>query len=378
MSTSPAVPTITLTRPDEVIAALPHILGFVPAESLVVLCLGAPGGGPTMRVDLPPRSASAPAVQLLAGHVVASGATRAVVVVWTQEADDSDTVVGSRSGATRRVLPRAALVDDLARALAADGIELVVALLVRSGRWWSFSCPPPCCPADGDRACAQPCCPDDGWALPDEPGPGAVRLAAEAVGAGRDVLPSRESLVAAVGVSGSAAQWRARGAAARRARRAEVVLRERAGADAVRRRTYRTARDVLAAVEAGRGVHELDEDVTAALRVGLDDRTARDLIITLGLDHDLGHVLALLGEIARRTPDPAAAPICTVLAWIAYQRGDGALARVALDRALAGRPDYAMARLLERGLTQMVPPRHVDQVTRAVRADLVRLLEEEG
>ena len=53
-----------------------------------------------------------------------------------------------------------------------------------------------------------------------------------------------------------------------------------------------------------------------------------------------------LTRLAR--PGYVAAP-ASLLAFVAWQAGDGALANVALDRALADDPRYSMARLLRAG-----------------------------
>jgi hypothetical protein len=58
--------------------------------------------------------------------------------------------------------------------------------------------------------------------------------------------------------------------------------------------------------------------------------------------------LARLQWLARAVPDEDAAPVLTVLASLAWWLGDGAVAREALTRALDARPDYRLARLLER------------------------------
>jgi Domain of unknown function (DUF4192) len=50
-----------------------------------------------------------------------------------------------------------------------------------------------------------------------------------------------------------------------------------------------------------------------------------------------------------------AAP-ASLLAFTAWQNGDGALANLALDRALADDPGYSMARLLRDALTAGFPP----------------------
>jgi hypothetical protein len=50
-----------------------------------------------------------------------------------------------------------------------------------------------------------------------------------------------------------------------------------------------------------------------------------------------------------------AAP-ASLLAFVAWQAGDGALANVALDRALADEPGYSMAQLLRQVITAGAPP----------------------
>ena len=50
-----------------------------------------------------------------------------------------------------------------------------------------------------------------------------------------------------------------------------------------------------------------------------------------------------------------AAP-ASLLAFVAWQAGDGALANIALDRALADDQRYSMARLLRRAIDSGAPP----------------------
>jgi Domain of unknown function (DUF4192) len=49
-------------------------------------------------------------------------------------------------------------------------------------------------------------------------------------------------------------------------------------------------------------------------------------------------------------------PPASLLAFCAWQNGDGALANVALDRALADNPRYSMAQLLRQALDAGAPP----------------------
>jgi hypothetical protein len=74
---------------------------------------------------------------------------------------------------------------------------------------------------------------------------------------------------------------------------------------------------------------------------------------------DPGHAdahLRLWTDLTRRAqPGYVAAP-ASLLAFVAWQSGDGALANVALDRALADDPAYSMALLLRQVITAGTPP----------------------
>ena len=66
--------------------------------------------------------------------------------------------------------------------------------------------------------------------------------------------------------------------------------------------------------------------------------------------------LRLWTDVLRRAqPGHVAAP-AALLAFVAWQSGDGALANVALDRALADDPGYSMASLLRQVIAAGAPP----------------------
>ena len=70
-------------------------------------------------------------------------------------------------------------------------------------------------------------------------------------------------------------------------------------------------------------------------------------VLSMERDELLHRLLAL----CRSVPDECAveaAALCTVAAHVAWIGGDGAIARVAVDRAVRLVPDYRLARLLER------------------------------
>jgi hypothetical protein len=136
---------------------------------------------------------------------------------------------------------------------------------------------------------------------------------------------------------------------------------DRCGRDEARRRAVVAFRTAL---------HGPPTD-TPALVVALQDLRVRDEVATLALD-DSEALLALLLSMARSTVAPYDVPICTLIALSAWLRGDGALANVALDRALDGDPSYGMATLLRAGLDGQLPPKEVrrwlQQTRRALAA----------
>jgi Domain of unknown function (DUF4192) len=82
----------------------------------------------------------------------------------------------------------------------------------------------------------------------------------------------------------------------------------------------------------------------------------RDEILTW-FDGDWGDAAReLLLDLVRHAVPPYEVPPLTVLAWIAYLQGEGALAGIALDRALTAEPGYGMAKILDQALTGACNP----------------------
>jgi hypothetical protein len=92
--------------------------------------------------------------------------------------------------------------------------------------------------------------------------------------------------------------------------------------------------------------------ITVALR---DLRVRDDAWARMDPAHSEQHLRLWLDVIRRAQPGHVAAP-AALLAFVAWQSGDGALANVALDRALADDPVYSMALLLRQVITAGAPP----------------------
>jgi hypothetical protein len=327
---------VRISDPGEIAAALPSLLGFRPRESVVLVSLtGASGGrvGLTVRSDLPAPEHTAAAAALLAGSV-RRDRPRGVLVAVVSEAPDVPAGVGAASG-----LPHRAVVHELVVALARDGVPVREALLVRAGRWWSYDCPRPCC------------APGAGTPLPE----GMTALEAASVATGTVVERDRSDLERRI--TGPAG--RARGAmaavCARVATECSARIRE-AGVDVVAEESWAAITAAAARCRPGVVGPALTDREVARVVCGLRDRDVRDRALELALGADAPAAEILWTECTRRATAPLDVAPATLLAVSAWLRGDGAMANVALTRALTGDPSYAFARLLAQALAECLPP----------------------
>ena len=327
-------------------AVVPMLCGFVPTESLVVVALHGPRSriGLTMRIDLPEEEAPRWLVAEVLERLAVDDADGAFLVVCTEALD----VAGQP--------PRAALVSGLSEGCRSAGVHLADALLLRGTRWRSYVCR------------SRSCCPAEGVPLDDRPAGGAVDVVAAAQALdGRAVLPSRSALCASLApAQGPRAEIAARAlAAARRARAASLRAEGRAVTGRRDLLRWRRALEQAADTE-----HEEAGQTTAALVASLEDVLVRDEVLTWALEGDGSALLSLLLRLAGACGPPSDAAVCTALAWVAHARGNGAMANVALDRALTSDPSYALARLSRQALDGQVPPSRL----RALLADSQMLL----
>jgi Domain of unknown function (DUF4192) len=348
---APARPVVLkFGSPVDIVGAIPSLLGFHPAESVVVMCLCGPRRrtGLTMRFDLvDPRLDKAFATEIVR-RVAAERADAAIMVCYTEATNGPDR------------LPRTGLVDEIGVLLLRRGIEVAEALLVRAARWFSY-------------LCSQPCCPPEGIPIPTVAEGVVAQLEAERVFSGRAMLGSREDVETSV-----------RGPVALRRialeqvydRVGEAVVAEITGdgAGAFRRRTVAVARSAFDRYIDGNG--DLDDAEAARIVLGLRDKIARDELTTWTLDGRIDELIGFLTQLAQRALDEDAAPICTVLASAVYQHGGGALASVALERALRSDPGYEMARLLETMLLGQLPPARLRAVIKDTRSEVRRQLDQ--
>jgi hypothetical protein len=337
----------------EFAAALPVLVGFAPRESVVLVALGGASGrrvGLTARVDIPPSEHARLVAERLADRLAHERPEAAVLAV-VSEAPDVVTLPEDPGCTRPRDLPHRPLVHELLLALDLRSIPLDDALLVRAGRWWSYDC-------------AQTCCaPDAGTPLP----AGTSPLAAASVAAGQVVARDREELelrIAPIGESAAAAV-----AATVTSVGEELAdLVRRGGRDHAADR-YAAWVDAAVAACATPGRRPADEEV-ARVAWGLRDVRVRDRALGFALGPRAGAAEVLWTECTRRLPPPLDAAPATLLAVSAWLRGDGAMTRIALDRALDSQPGYALADLLSRGLEAGLGPSDLRTMVAGTQSDL--------
>jgi hypothetical protein len=328
-----------ISDPGEIAAALPALLGFHPRESLVLVSLTGASGrrvGLTVRADLP-ADGGAGSVAAEVTRSLRTDRPSGVLLAVVSEAPD---VPGG--------LPHRELLHEVVLALAPDRIPVREALLVRAGRWWSYECA---------RAC---CAPGAGTPLPDGP----TALEAASVATGTVVERDRGDLVRRIaGPLGPAREAMAT-ACARMATECSARVLE-VGFDAVAEESWAAVTAAAARCRPGAAPEPLTDREVARVVWGLRDRDVRDRALELATGADPTAAEILWTECTRRAPAPLDVAPATLLAVSAWLRGDGAMANVALARALAGDPAYALARLLARALAECLPP-----------ADLRAMIEE--
>jgi Domain of unknown function (DUF4192) len=323
---------VRVGSPEALLAIVPHLLGFVPRASLVVIGTEPPNHliKVTLRYDLPDPPGAGVAADIAAHAVGVLESQRLAALV----------AVGYGPSM---------LVDSVAAALGAAaataGIEVTDILRAENERYWPYLCTDEeCCPAAG---------------TPFDPGSHA---AADALaGTGHAVLADRAAVSAQVAPLGGSAAESMRRATRRAERHVSQLLgkvRKSAQLGAARRMIAAEGLNAVGsmiAIYREGGGYTTDYQlawITVALR---DLRVRDDAWARMDPAHRDAH-RRLWTDLTRRAQPGYVAGPAALLAFVAWQSGDGALANVALDRALADEPGYSMAQLLRQVITAGAPP----------------------
>jgi len=346
-----------LSDPGDFIAAIPAMLGFRPEQSLVLGILAAASADSgsavldvVVRFDLRHESdgqrvPGATLATLAAPMCVRPGCAGVLAVVVDDEANQPASSAPGQDPAVAALQQR----------LAADDVALHGAWAVRSigprQRWWSV--------LGTDRR---------GWV----PDPRASAVTVSHVLDGRQVRGDRAELTAVIAVE---TRQRARVSAELDAALERAHERYVAAARSGEPMTYsRGALNYvlwqIANIDSGALLSPREiAEIVAALR----DRHVRDTMFALASTAQADAAERLWAEMTRTVPEPDRAEAAALLGYCAYVRGDGPLAGVALEAALAAESAHPMATLLQTALGAGMRPSQLRKLAwcgREAAADL--------
>lgn len=337
---------IHVTTPDHLVVGIPYLLGFVPANSAVLVWTDEDVVILTMRVDLPldgeadDRDAWARGVLAAARH---SGSRHVHIAVFTDLPPD----------------PAGLAVDALVEAAGRLGIEVITACTVAHERMYVDACS--ICPAS---TCSGHSIAEDaaGAAVFREhfPTPAPSRDAVLEEFCGAATSPELAPLIASQVRSLADLGRTPEGHAAMEDWRDEAIA--------------AILRDC--AQETGPLTDDPAEWCAHIARavVAMGDTRCRDAVLWAMTEEgrDLRQASLFMASVARQAPVGMAAGPASVLAVIMWLSGDGLRASAACRRALQCDPDYSLAVLLDAALSAGLPPRVWRQVVSELTFDECR------
>ena len=309
-----AVPT-QIHTPAELVAVVPHLLGFEPHDSLVVVPTGS--GMPVARVDLPTSVEDAARVAHTLVDAYRDQPGPVVLVAFT--ADDA---------AAREALDAVA---DRGRGV----LRVVDSLHVHGDLWTSLT-------GAGEGLV---------------PAEARSRFAAEAVAAGR-VLPAKSRTSIAAQLHGG------------------DVAPVAAQLPAARTHIHALADDEAALMgeeswinaRIGRFVGDhipLSDTEAARMLADMETLPLRDSAWSAMRQAEAQAHVSLWTDLTRRAPEDAKTPAASLLAFAAWLSGDGARAWIALDQIPQQQKHHALAGLVTTALITATPPDIWEQTTGA-------------
>ncbi|NBU32696.1 MAG: DUF4192 domain-containing protein [Actinobacteria bacterium] len=301
--------------PRQLISALPHLLGFHPDESMVIVALNDDQVLSIARLDwsIDP----IPIPEAILGQLRTESKPAVVILAYTESE-----------------LTLESLLDLIPQA---SEFSLLDALQIADRHWRSLMCED------------EQCCPPTGHPLAE-----LLGADAEFVFAGSAPFISREDLASRLSPIELSSDDKAQ--------------RDKAIASLKQEFEYDLAQDALEVEVRAKylarlmamwpDAHSLDWSDSALLGLVATNIYMRDGLLRKMFDHPelrLAMRTTLMDAVGRASESDVAA-LATVLAGCAWLDGNGALAGVALECALTVDPGYSLARLLDRAIAHNVPP----------------------
>ncbi|MDN5918278.1 MAG: DUF4192 domain-containing protein [Pseudonocardia sp.] len=316
----------------DLIVSLPVLIGFHPRDSLLLVGFGGPNGrrvGLTIRVDLPrPDDVGCVCADAVGALATDAPAGAAVVVVHGGVAGAPGPYRTDVAAAVQAMLVEAGIEPQVLVWAAGTG---------RGDRWACFDLPGQRCGCTG--------------VLPD---PSATPAAAAAVRRGAVVLPDRAALRDVLAAGDETTLRRRAGLRAAELDRAGAHA---AGGDPGPGRTAEYLELVRRCLDdAARCRLVVDDGTVLGFCAAFDVPAVRDAAVRHCLGPDAPHAEQLWAALSRSMPAPESAGPAALLAVCALLRGDGALAAIAVERALDASPGHQLAEIMAAMLRRMAGP----------------------
>jgi hypothetical protein len=318
---------VKLKDSGDLLAATPHLIGFRPAESVILISHTGPHGnfiGRVLRADLPPRPLVFDQAQRLVKAFVRSDDFGITMIVVGRRRDGPEVLVHTE------------LVDTLGALLVEAGVRNLHALWapeITSGAPWE-------------------CYHDDGCGgvLPEVD---YSELAAAQASVGTVTYDSRDDMERVLAPADDVA-------IKRRLALLNAVYDEfgppgesekadKLGCEIVRTALGQVKRDALA----------LTDEQAVELALALSNPRVRDACLAVAVPADTSE--AMIAEklwlaLVRGLPAPERAEAATLLGYSAFMRRDAVLAGMAFENALAADPGHMLAALLRTAMEHNVDP----------------------
>jgi len=312
-----------LNSPHDLLAAVPFMVGYHPQDSLVAMALRDDKVVMAMRVDFPDSENINAISKTIALHLVREKASEAIIVGYLPT-----TVGGSDPLLVVREI------------ISGYSITIKECIEVREGRFRSSLC------ADLE------CCPPEGNPVPEL---SDSRVTAEQVAAGNPLpfidLDEMKRSIAAHRIDKELLKA-IKAVAEIDYESDQVNALQREGANAINQISLAFIRDGVV----------LDKALIALVLVRLHDLQVRDYAMGFTSEKSDDQLWDMWRWLLRIAPKGYVAPVAVIFATSSYERGDGALAQRALDRAFEDSPKYQMAKLLRRTFAAGWPPSAFSQM----------------
>lgn len=307
---------VIIDSPSALVAATPPALGYVPIGEIVLwLAPRRPRSTTLLASPLSDMVGDWPAE--FVANALGSCPESAYLVAWTDASDDT----------ALSDLPTTRAVGEILWHANRQGLAVEQALTTNGRSWWSHICPD-----------LHEWCPDMGTPLNESQ---SLAVAAEFVASGAQTMPSRQALALLIEPRTQLTS------------QVSAVWPPSVPPDELE--VWRTAEiDWLTSWWSSQmldGVSSEDPELLARALAALADVRVRDTaMLIMGVwgprpASQLGRLQPVLTALVRAAPDHALAPPATLLAIVAWLVGDGALASLAVNRALMAAPGYNLASL---------------------------------